>query len=176
MISKSSSIVSLLVALAVSLSASRQIADAIRPQPSLLSAPTKSSAYLSSSRRTIITGNVDTHQNSGPVQFHFRNHADRIAQSTQHALSVRGGSDTEPSADAAPVKLSDIELTPAKILTYSAAALLAAFTIALVKKVPRSGGHAPAPVAEFFTNLGLSELGATGLYHLAYLVHCFVVR
>ena len=95
-------------------------------------------------------------------------------RSPHRLLSLRGGGDVNVAATDGPVKL-DLELTPAKVGAYVGAAALAAFTIAIVKKVPRSGGHAPQFVAELCANLGVSELGATGLFHLAYFAHCFLV-
>ena len=62
-------------------------------------------------------------------------------------LSLRGGGDVNVAATDGPVKL-DLELTPAKVGAYVGAAALAAFTIAIVKKIPRSGGHAPQFVAQ----------------------------
>jgi len=90
-------------------------------------------------------------------------------------VGLRGGSDV-PATDIGglPAKF-DLELTPAKIAAYVGAAALATFTILLVKKVPRSGGHAPELVKELCANLGISELGATGLFHLGYFFHCFLV-
>jgi hypothetical protein len=89
-------------------------------------------------------------------------------------LSLRGGGDVNVAVTDGPVKL-DLELTPAKVGAYVGAAALAALTIVLVKKIPRSGGHAPKFVAELCANLGVSELGATGLFHLTYFAHCFLV-
>ena len=90
-------------------------------------------------------------------------------------VGLRGGSDL-PATDIGgmPAKF-DLELTPAKVAAYVGAAALATFTILLVKKVPRSGGHAPELVKELCANLGISELGATGLFHLGYFLHCFLV-
>ena len=65
--------------------------------------------------------------------------------------------------------------TPENILPLVGASLLAAFTISLVKRVPRSGGHAPAPITNSLSNLGISELGSTGLFHLSYFLHCIIV-
>ena len=88
---------------------------------------------------------------------------------------LRGGSDV-PATDISDIPAKfDLELTPAKVAAYVGAAALAAFTIALVKQVPRSGGHAPELVRELCANLGISELGATGLFHLGYFLHCFLV-
>ena len=85
-------------------------------------------------------------------------------------VGLRGGADV-PAADMSSAKI-DLELTPAKV---AGAAALAALTIAIVKKIPRSGGHAPQVVRGLCANLGISELGATGLFHLGYFLHCFLV-
>lgn len=89
-------------------------------------------------------------------------------------LGLRGGwigIATDASMD-----LPVLTLTPGSITAFGGAALVAAFTVGLVKKLPRSGGHAPAPIAGFLGKLsGINETGSTGLFHLAYFLHCFVV-
>lgn len=102
------------------------------------------------------------------------NNLDATTSSTIIA-GLRGGSDV-PASDISDIPAKfDLELTPAKVAAYVGAAVLATFTIALVKQVPRSGGHAPEFLRELCANLGISELGATGLFQLGYFLHCFLV-
>ena len=75
------------------------------------------------------------------------------------ALAVRGGGEEKPL------------ITPEKVLSYGGAALLAGMTVYLVEKLPRSGGQAPA----FLSAFGVPEPAAAVLFHLGYVLHCFLV-
>lgn len=88
------------------------------------------------------------------------------------ALRLRGGGAIEGAAAGFPT-VGSINL--GKALPVVGAALLAGFTITIVEKVPRSGGHAPSSVTAFLGHLGIDKVGSTGLFHLAYFLHCFVV-
>lgn len=96
--------------------------------------------------------------------------ADPLRGDVDLLLRLRGGEVVERAADAI-----TLELTPEHVLPIAGASLLAAFTVALVRTVPRSGGRAPEAAASFLGKLGVGELGATGLFHLAYFLHCLVV-
>ena len=79
------------------------------------------------------------------------------------ALAVRGGGEEKPL------------VTPAQVLSYGGAALLAGMTVWLVEKMPRSGGRAPSQITSFLSAFGVPEAAAAVLFHLAYVLHCFLV-
>lgn len=78
--------------------------------------------------------------------------------------SIRGGSTIEEG------KTWDMNITPAKVLAYSGATALAVFTVLLVRKIPRSGGHGPSWLKEIFP-----EPLATAALHIGYVLHIAIV-
>lgn len=78
---------------------------------------------------------------------------------------IRGGSSMEDGG-----KSWDMNITPAKVLAYSGATALAVFTVLLVRKIPRSGGHGPSWLKEI-----LPEPFATAALHLGYVLHIAIV-
>jgi TB2/DP1, HVA22 family len=79
---------------------------------------------------------------------------------------LRGGAADDPSR---PAPSFDFNIDAATVASYTGGLLLAAMTVALVRKIPRSGGHGPA----WFKHI-LPEPYATGALHLGYLLHCIV--
>lgn len=135
------------------------VVAAISPRATLLpSTPKQRRPYLS--HESPFRNHANPHENSGNY--------DVAARIRSPLLDVRGGS---IESDGAPLSL----LTPSQALTYTGASLLAAFTIALVKKVPRSGGKSPALVSQFLSAFGVGESASTALFHTAYVLHCLVV-
>jgi receptor expression-enhancing protein 5/6 len=112
-----------------------------------------------------------------PVPTLSNNHHPFYHESNYHggvhkkALALRGGSDTLTGST-----FGTKELTPAIGLSYMAAALLAGFTVSLVRKVPRSGGHAPRFVQKIQNIVpSASPKAITGIFHAGYFAHAMLV-
>ena len=95
-------------------------------------------------------------------------------------FQIRGGADNNNANNPATARSSSsitlADLTPMAVASYAAATVLAGVTVALVRQVPRSGGHAPRWVRAVRTLCPWVSPDAAALcFHLAYVVHTGIV-
>jgi TB2/DP1, HVA22 family len=107
-------------------------------------------------------------KNSSSSSSKHHNGFTESAQQENKLVTLRGGDGGDATTTI--MERTALEITPAKVVAYTGATLLAVLTVGLVRKITRSGGHGPLWLTKI-----LPEPYATGALHLGYLLHCLVV-
>jgi len=116
-----------------------------------------------------------------PLLVHRHQHATSTSTSTAVLLPIRGGdqppgnsnlSTAASNAASSIISSSSSNNSPVQIASYAA---LAALTVGLVRRVPRSEGRAPAPIRRLVGPSQTAKTVVDVLFHIGYVVHALVV-